>query len=187
MVTVGTGGPTANPDFTLAPTGTATQTILSGSSANYTFSAQFQGNMSSPIALAATGLPNLATASFNPPTLPPGSAANSFTLTIATPNTTAQKNQSTAPPIAWAFLLFPLATFVLRPRSDCLASKFLALTFLSVITLSAAGCAARVNSAGSQSLTAKSYTITVTGTATTSTGGILQHSATVTLLLEQPQ
>jgi sugar lactone lactonase YvrE len=85
FITIGTGGPTTNPDFALASTGTTTQTILSGSSANYTFSAQLLGNMSSPIALAATGLPNLATASFNPPTLPPGSAANTFTLTIATP------------------------------------------------------------------------------------------------------
>jgi hypothetical protein len=53
--------------------------------------------------------------------------------------------------------------------------------------LSVAGCADRINSASSQALTAKSYTITVTGTATTSTGGILQHSTNVTLVLEQPQ
>jgi hypothetical protein len=143
--------------------------------------------MSSPIALAATGLPNLATASFNPPTLPPGSANNTFTLTIATPNTTAQKNRSAFPPITWAFLVFPVATLALRPRHHRMAARVLALTSLSIATLLTAGCAARVNSSSSQTLTAKSYTITVTGTATTSTGGILQHSATVTLLLEQPQ
>jgi sugar lactone lactonase YvrE len=187
LITVGTGGPTTNPDFTLAPTGTTTQTILSGSSANYTFSAQFHGNMSSPIALAATGLPNLATASFNPPTLPPGSATNTFILTIATPNTTARTSSSTSPPIAWAFLLFPVVTLTLRPRNYRVTVKFLVLTSLSIVTLFIAGCAARVNSSSSQTLTAKSYTITVTGTATTSTGGTLQHATTVTLLLEQPQ
>jgi hypothetical protein len=143
--------------------------------------------MSSPIALAATGLPNLATASFNPPTLPPGSAANTFTLTIATPNTTARKNSSTSPPIAWAFLLFPIATLTLRPRNYRVTANSLALILISIAALFMAGCGARVNSTGSQALTAKSYTITVTGTATTSTGGILQHSTTVTLLLEQPQ
>lgn len=187
LITVGTGSPTTGPDFALASTGTATQTILSGSSANYTFAAQFQGNMSSPIALAATGLPNLATASFNPPTLPPGSATNTFTLTIATPNTTAQKNSFTYSPIAWAFLLVPVATFTLRPRTCRIPARFLALTSLSIAALLTVGCAARVNSSGSQTLTAKSYTITVTGTATTSTGCILQHSTTVTLLLQQPQ
>ncbi len=65
LITIGTGNPSA-PDFTLTPTGTTTQTILSGNSATYTFSVQLQGNMSSPIALAATGLPTLSTASFQP-------------------------------------------------------------------------------------------------------------------------
>ncbi len=84
LVTI-TSVPITNPDFTLAPTGTITQTIVSGSSASYTFSVQLQAAMSSPITLAATGLPDLATASFNPPTLPPGPTTNTFTLTIATP------------------------------------------------------------------------------------------------------
>jgi len=48
LITVGTGPGTAS-DFALTPTGTTTQTILSGSSANYTFTVQLQGNMSSPI------------------------------------------------------------------------------------------------------------------------------------------
>ncbi len=187
LITVGAGGPAANPDFTLAPAGATTQTILSGGSAGYTFSAQFQGNMASPIALAATGLPNLATASFNPPTLPPGSTASSFTLTIATPNTTAKKRNATSAPIAWAFLVLPVAMLTLRPRNCRVAARFLFLSSLSIATLLTAGCGARINSAGSQALTARSYTITVTGTATTSTGGILQHATTVTLLLEQPQ
>ena len=79
---------TANAEVDMTATGTTTQTIVSGSSASYTFTVQLQGNMSSPITLAATGLPNLATASFNPPILPPGST-NPITLTIATPTTIA--------------------------------------------------------------------------------------------------
>ncbi|MGD0446333.1 MAG: Ig-like domain repeat protein, partial [Edaphobacter sp.] len=76
LITV--SGPATNPDFTLTSTGITSQTVVSGSSANYTFSVQMQAALSSPVTLAATGLPNLATASFNPPTLPPGSTANTF-------------------------------------------------------------------------------------------------------------
>ncbi len=65
LITVTNGGPT--PDFTLAPAGTTSQTILSGGSAAFTFTTAFQGNLSSPITLAATGLPNLATASLTRP------------------------------------------------------------------------------------------------------------------------
>ena len=49
------------------------------------------------------------------------------------------------------------------------------------------GCGDRINTASALGLTAKPYTITVTGTATTPTGSILQHSTTVTLLLQQAQ
>jgi sugar lactone lactonase YvrE len=188
LITVGTG-PTTNPDFTLAPTGATTQTIPSGSSASYNFTVQFQGNMSSPIALAATGLPNLANASFNPPTLPPGAPTNAFTLTIATPNTTALKSRPTGshPPITWALLLFPIAALTLRPRSYRAIAKLFTLTLLSFTLLLATGCGDRISTANALTLSAKSYTITITGTATTSTGSILQHATTVTLLLEQPQ
>jgi sugar lactone lactonase YvrE len=186
LITVSTG-PTTNPDFTLAPTGTTTQTIPSGSSASYNFTVQFQGNMSSPVTLAATGLPNLSTASFNPPTLPPGSATNTFTMTIATPNTTALKSHPNHPPIAWALLILPIAALTLRPRSYRVTTRLFTLALVSLALLFASGCGDRISTADSLALTAKSYTITVTATATTSTGSILQHAATVTLLLEQPQ
>jgi sugar lactone lactonase YvrE len=186
LITIGTR-PT-NPDFTLTPTGTSTQTILSGSSASYTFTVQLQGNMSSPISLAATGLPNLATASFNPPILPPGSTTNTFTLTIATPNTTAKNPNPihTRTEIVWAFLLLPVAT--LLPRSNRrITTKLLTLTLL-VFTLSQiTGCGNRISPADSLTLSAKPYTITVTGTATTPTGSLLQHSTSITLILEQAQ
>ena len=186
LITVDTG-PITSPDFTLAPTGTTTQTIVSGSSANYTFAVQLQGNISSPITLAATGLPNLSTASFNPPTLPPGSTTNAFTLTIATPNTTASQHRRRDPAMAWAILIFPFAGFTLIPRNRHAATKFLIIAALSITFLSATGCGDRINTADALTLSAKPYTITITGTATTSSGAILQHSTAVTLLLEQPQ
>jgi sugar lactone lactonase YvrE len=186
LITGGTG-PGANPDFTLAPTGTTTQTIPSGSSADYTFTVQLQGNMSSPITLAATGLPNLAKASFNPPIVPPGSTSNTFTLTIATPNTTASNSGALSSPITWAFLLSPIAVFSLRARNRRKTARLFVLALLSLIPLLATGCGNRISTADSLALTAKSYSITITGTATIDTGSILQHSTTVTLLLEQAQ
>jgi len=186
LITVGTGSP-STPDFTLAPTGTTTQTILSGNSATFTFAVQLQGNMSSPIALAATGLPTLSTASFNPPTLPPGSATNTFTLTIATPNTTASKKPSSPSPITWALLLCPIAALTLRPRNHRFAPKPLILALITLPLLLATGCGDRVNTADALLAAPKSYIITITGTATTATGTLLQHATTVTLLLQQPQ
>jgi hypothetical protein len=112
QIAIGTGPPTTS-DFALSATGTTTQTIVSGSSATFTFAAQTQGNLFSPITLAASGLPNLATASFNPVYLPPGATPSTFTLTIATPKTTAlehppSNNHKRLPPSAtWAFLLCP--------------------------------------------------------------------------------
>jgi sugar lactone lactonase YvrE len=185
LITVGTGS-NANPDFTLAATGTASQTILSGTSASFTFSAQMQGNLSSAITLAATGLPNLATASFNPPTLPPG--ITTFTLTISTPSTTAFKNWPTDipphAPIAWAFLLGPIVgvAFGLRRRSS--AARLFAIAIMGLPLMLATGCGDRISTADSLALSTKTYTITVTGTATSQSGSTLQHSTTVTLLLE---
>lgn len=183
LIAIGTAPPTTG-DFTLAATGTTTQTIVSGTSASFTFTVQFQGNLASPITLAATGLPNLATASFNPAYLPPGSATNTFTLTIATPNTTASR--STPKSIHWAFLLLPMAGLALRPRHCHTRRSLFALAILSLTLPLCSGCANRVAADGSASNPIVGYTITVTGTATTATSTILQHAANVTLNLQAP-
>ncbi|MBB5345314.1 NHL domain-containing protein [Tunturibacter empetritectus] len=186
LITVGTGPP-VTPDFALAATGSTTQTILSGSSASFTFAVQTQNNLSSPITLAASGLPNLATASFNPATLPPGATPNSFTMTIATPTTVAASSPSThglyQSFLAGLFLLCPLAGAALRRRKHTTATRLLLLAIASVTLTLATGCGARINADPQLTSPAKSYTITVTGTATSPTGSPLQHSATVTLTL----
>ncbi len=185
LITIGTG-PNSSPDFTLAATGVMSQTILSGASASYTFSVQMQGNLSSAITLAASGLPNLATASFNPPTLPPG--INTFTLTIATPNTTAFNRPAGMrphPPITWAFLLCPIVCAALGCHKRNVMGSIFIIAIVSLPLMLVAGCGDRIDAADALSLSAKTYTITVTGTATAPTGSTLQHSTTVTLLLEQ--
>jgi sugar lactone lactonase YvrE len=186
LITIGTGS-NSNPDFSLSATGVMSQTILSGTSASYTFSVQMQGNLSSAITLAASGLPNLATASFNPPTLPPG--INNFTLTIATPNTNAFKNKPAGtrpyPPITCALLLWPIAGVALGLRKRNLTSSVLMVAIMSLPLMLITGCGDRISAGDALALSAKTYTITVTGTATAPSGSTLQHSTTVTLLLEQ--
>jgi sugar lactone lactonase YvrE len=186
LITVGTGPP-VTPDFALSATGSTAQTIISGSTASYTFAVQTQNNLSSPITLAATGLPNLATASFNPATLPPGATPNSFTMTIATPTTVATNSPSAhglyRSFLAGVFLLCPLAGAALRRRKYTAAIKLILLAIASVTLTLATGCGARINADPQLTSPAKSYTITVTGTATSPTGTPLQHSATVTLTL----
>jgi hypothetical protein len=86
-----------------------------------------------------------------------------------------------------AFLLSPITLFTLRPRHRRKAIKLTTFALLSVTPVLATGCGDRISTADALALSAKPYTITVTGTATTPTGSILQHSTTVTLLLEQPQ
>jgi len=186
LITIGTGS-SATPDFALTATGITTQTILSGASATFTFAVQAQNNLSSPITLAATGLPNLATASFNPAILPPGATPNSFTMTIATPTTVAAGSRSAhglSPSfLAGVFLLFPLAGVTLRRHKRIIANKLFLLAIAAITLTLATGCGDRINADPLLTSPAKSYTITVTGTATSPTGSPLQHSATVTLTL----
>jgi sugar lactone lactonase YvrE len=186
-ITVGSGS-TPTPDFSLATSGSNTETISSGGSASFSFSVQAQASLSSPITLAATGLPNLATASFNPAYLPPGSSTSSFTLTIATPNTTASQSHprsgSDHRSTTWALLLLPMAGFALgRCRARIVVRiGLVAITTLPLMLLTA--CGDRVNATSALSAPSQTYTITVTGTATTSARTTLQHSATVTLILQ---
>ena len=181
LITIGTGStPTA--DFTLSATGNTTQTVVSGSSASFTFAVQFQGNLASPITLAAAGLPNLATASFNPAYLPPGATPN-FTLTIATPNTTALQ-RGPASSIYWALLLFPAAGLVLRPRNSRSKMTLLSFAMVSLTLTLCSGCGDRINTANLAAVPPKTYAITVTGTATAAAGSNLQHSTTVSLILQ---
>jgi sugar lactone lactonase YvrE len=172
-----TSGTTTDSDFTLATAGAASQTVSSGASASFNFTVQMQGTpLSSPIALTVTGLPNFATASFTPTYLPPGATTNTFTLTITTPKTTALRK---SPPPTLVSILFPIAGIVFRRRK--LHAKLFAMT-AAILTITLTGCGDRINT-GAQAIAAKSYIITVTGTATSPTGTILQHAANVTLIM----
>ena len=162
----------ANPpaaDFTIAATGAASQTVPAGTAANYSFAVQMEGGtLSGPIALAASGLPAGTTASFNPGTVVPG-GAGVFQLTVQT--TKAIKSASLIG-LGGMFLL-PLLSAGLR-RKLMGASCLCGLMVLS-------GCGASMTAVAPA---AKSYAITVLGTATSASGVVLQHTATVTLNIQ---
>ncbi len=156
-------------DFTIAATGAASQTVPAGTAANYSFAVQMEGGtLSGPVALAASGLPAGTTASFNPGTVVPG-GAGAFQLTVQT--TKAIKSASLIG-LGGVFLL-PLLSAGLR-RKLMGASCLCGLMVLS-------GCGASITAVVPA---AKSYAITVLGTATSASGAVLQHTATVTLNIQ---
>lgn len=177
--------PANSADFTLTPTGVSTQTIPSGGTADFNFILQIQGStLASPITLAATGLPALATASFNPAFLPPGTTPNTVMLTINTPQTAALHRNPRGPSPLLALLLFPITAIALRLQSCRSVGPRLAIAILASGFTLCSGCGSRVNTGGTSTNPVKTYAITVTGTATGPTGSILQHVATVKLLIQ---
>jgi len=167
-------------DFTVTAAGSTTQTIVSGASASFTFNTQMQSGLSSPIILSASGLPDLATASFNPAYIPPGSSNATFTLTIATPKTARLERRYS---VAVAFLFFPIGLIFLRSLPRRVSTAKLLMAILLVFPfLCCTGCGDRIytdRSAGAS----KSYAVVVTGTSTGSNGTPLKHTATVTLIV----
>jgi hypothetical protein len=131
--------------------------------------------------LAVQGLPVGATASFNPASLPPGGTATSFALTIQTPlaemqeRTRPWRSSYFGPTLAFAFVLPWMALGRRRLR---LAGMVILVGALCVLGVT--GCGDRINAAP-ELVDAKSYTLTVTATATGSAGTALQHTVDVTL------
>jgi hypothetical protein len=186
-VTVGTVS-----DFTLTATGAASQSVAAGDAATFNFSVAMQGAaLASPIALAVQGTPVGATASFSPQYLPPGGAVTSFTLTIQTPLVLARGSSGSIVPGDWrlpasgvlAILLLPAMGFARRVRHlglRRLGMMVVAGAMCAVTATLVSGCGDRVNTSA-ESVGATSYTLTVTGTATSSAGTALVHSVNVTL------
>jgi len=170
---------TAAPDFSLATTGGTTQTIIAGNSASFSFLVQPQGSLSSQVSLAATGVPNLATVSFNPAYVPPGSTSTPVVLSIVTPKTARLEYGKSR--VVFAFLLSPFAAGILlrlRGRRLPLLAVIVFVSTLPMLT----GCGDRIYT-GNATQASATYTITVTGTATSATGTAIQHAATVTLVV----
>ena len=174
-------------DFTLTAMGAASQSVPAGSAVVFNFSVAQQGAaMASPITLAVLGAPLGATTSLSPSYLPPGGAVTSFTLTIQTPlaglsHPITRGDRNLPVSILLAMLLLPGIGFArLSLKGDRRFSIMLAAMFSLLLATPVTGCGNRVNTA-SEFANAKTYTLTVTGTATSSAGAALQRTVNVTL------
>ncbi len=166
----GTGTAPVTPTFTLSST-TAAQTITAGGSATYSITVTAQnGTLANPVALAASGLPPGATATFNPASVSPGSTSASSQLTIQT-SASATPAGFRSPWLAM-LLMLPLWTLFRYRR------RWAMLVALVLVSLGAAtaltGCGG-----GFGLKTGSTYNITITGTS-----GSIQQTTTVQLKVQ---
>ena len=178
-ITVIGASPEPSPDFTLSAKTAGAVPVSSGSATAISFAiTTTHGSLAGPIALSVTGLPALATAAFDPPSIPPGGAVSTFTLTVTPP-----LSARTRPPFP---LTAPLLCLVLLPLSRLRRRSSPRITLACCAILAAllplTGCGNRVYQGTSAASPAPTlYTIIVTGTATAADGTLLMHSATVQL------
>ncbi len=155
------------PDFTLATSGTTTQTVVSGFPATYSLTlASLATPFTGAVSFAVTGLPKGATAAFAPPQAVPGASTVPVVLTIQTP-----AQLVTSPPVTYPlFALAALPLLLIRKRRSWLA-------LLALIALTA--CGTRINQPPSSA--AGVYNLTVTGTGTNLAGALSVHTASLSL------
>ncbi len=179
----GAAAPVA-PDFSVSAT-PSTAEVKQGASVQYAIaiaSLIASNPFDSSVALSASGLPAGATAAFSPASVTPGSNGASSTLTVATSTVSAALDPkppssgftSKAGLVSAAFLFFGCWGLRKRRRAIRFVAILLMLTAGGLSTTLMSGCGGGF-ALPTQS-TAKTYTITVTGTA-----GSVQHSTTVTL------
>ncbi len=160
------------PDFSIATSGSANQTLPVGSVANYTLGlTSISGVFSGAVALSASGLPSGVTVTFAPPQVVPGAGGATTVMSFPTDKLLAQSLLSSG---LWYAIFLPLGALSLRRR-------YRRVAFASLL-IGLAGCGART--VPDSSLKTKQYAITVTGTGTNLAGAIVTHSATVQLTVE---
>jgi hypothetical protein len=146
-----------------------TATVAPGTAATFplTLSPAGASTFPDPLTFSATGLPTGATATFSPATIPAGSAATAVTLTIQTSTQTSRNEKpfSGGPfaPVALGFLLLPLAGLkTVRRRLPQLTVALTVMVMSLGALLGLSGCGG-----SAANPTAKSYTVVVTATDTT--------------------
>lgn len=167
----------ALPDFTLAVTGNAQQTVISGSSANFNLTIASQGGpFTGAVLLSATGLPAGATVTFSPPAVVPGASTAAVTMTIIAPTATAHRAPA-HPELAFAGAAICLLTLRRRKTLPRLLAPFLIFAVLSL-----SGCGARV--APESSVPVQTFPVAVHATGTNLAGNVVVHTVNVTLAVE---
>jgi sugar lactone lactonase YvrE len=178
-------------DFTLTATGSTMQSVNPGQTATFNFLVQPQGDvLNSAITLSTSGLPTGATAVLTPVSIASGSGTASFRLAIKTAPLKAANTPPSSPvrapllPISAAVFLLPLLRNKrLRIRFARMPRTLLSILFVLIAgaaTLGLTGC----GSGGFFAQDPQSYTVTVTATATSAANTILQHTTTITLIVQ---
>lgn len=158
-------------DFSMSTAGATVQTVAAGESAAFTFNVRPQEGLTSQIAFAASGLPGATTATFSPSYIPPGASSTTVTLTIAALKSARKENVGRSAVLAGLVLCLGL-----RRRR-----YFGGLVMMSLFVVT--GCGDRIANSAATTPPSKTYTITVTGTATGTDGTAVQHTATFTLVV----
>lgn len=170
------------PDFTLAGTGSLTQTIGAGQVANFTMVVGAQsGAFTGAVGLSASGLPAGATVSFSPPQVVPGTGSATVTMSVQTSEalTTLAMLRRYGGVVSLGVLLPWLLAG--RKRRGGLRAVAACGGLLGLL-LGMAGCGAR--SVSSSALGAQTYALTVKGTATNLAGAVVSHSVQMTLVVK---
>jgi large repetitive protein len=166
-------------DFTFTTTGMSTSTAAAGAAATYNFAlTPLYGSYAGSVSFSVTGLPTGATASITPSTVAVGGGAMPVGIMVQTAAAFARNHDSSNPfgrGIVLALLLLPLiATRRLREQ---LKGRMLVLVLLTAgLMATLTGCGSQN---GSSQESSQTYTLTVTATS-----GTLQHSQTVTLIVQ---
>jgi hypothetical protein len=170
----------AMPDFSMAASGSLTQTVAEGDVANYAMTVAAQsGVFTGVVDFSASGLPSGSTVSFSPPQVVPGAGSVNVTMSVQTSATLLTRQGRGIGGGLLAGLLGPLWMLGMRKRRT---QRWLAMCGWLVLMLGVTGCGARTVSTAL--LGGKTYTLTVTGTSTNLAGAVVSHSTQVTLVVE---
>ena len=172
--------PAAN--FAIANTGAGSQLLVGGGSVSYNLSVSTSGSLSSPIALAVSGLPSFTTVSFSPSYVPPGgSGSTAVVMTVMSGTTAASAGREGRPGSGFVLGCALPWVLVMFGRGKARRPKLATAAAIFAVSAGVWGCGDRVNSTTQPGTKMQSYTLTITGTTTQSDGTTLQHSTDVVL------
>jgi len=177
----------AVPDFTITAAGATTLSVNSGQTATYNFTLQSQGGpFTSAITLTASGLPAGAKAVFTPASITLGSTTTPLSLAIQTAGLTAANTPPQSPArtpmlsLSAVVFLLPLLRKRVRGGSARMLHGVLFALIAGAVALGLTGC----GDGGFYPQSPKTYTITVTATATNAVNTTVQHTTTITLVTQ---